>query len=83
MANDDPFGMTSFIWTEVTDRAIALSRRIEAGYSFVNPYGPSAMNNNGPFDGFKISGIGRNFGYEGVTLFHGYHSISGGPRTLF
>lgn len=82
MANDDPFGLASSVWTTDMDRAVALSRRIEAGYSFVNAHGPSAMDNNGPFGGFKKSGIGRNFGYEGVTQFQGHHSISGGPGTL-
>ncbi|MBR9862909.1 MAG: aldehyde dehydrogenase family protein [Rhodobacteraceae bacterium] len=82
MANDDPFGLASSVWTTDTDRAVALARRIEAGYSFVNAHGPSAMDNNGPFGGFKKSGIGRNFGYEGVTQFQGLHSIAGASGTL-
>jgi acyl-CoA reductase-like NAD-dependent aldehyde dehydrogenase len=40
------------------------------------------MDNNGPFGGFKKSGIGRNFGYEGVTQFQGLHSIAGGPGMI-
>ncbi|MEN8739855.1 aldehyde dehydrogenase family protein [Lentibacter algarum] len=82
MANDDQFGLASSIWSEDTDRAVALARRIEAGYSFINAHGPSAMDNNGPFGGFKKSGIGRNFGYEGVLQFQGYHSIAGSPGSL-
>lgn len=82
MANDDPFGLASSIWSEDTDRAIALARRIESGYSFINAHGPSAMDNNGPFGGFKKSGIGRNFGYEGILQFQGYHSIAGLPGSL-
>jgi acyl-CoA reductase-like NAD-dependent aldehyde dehydrogenase len=82
MANDDPFGLASSIWTEDRDRAVTLARKIEAGYTFVNAHGPSAQDGNGPFGGFKKSGIGRNFGYEGVTQFQGYHSISGAPGSL-
>ena len=82
MANDDPFGLASSIWTADTQRAVALARKIEAGYTFVNAHGPSAMDNNGPFGGFKKSGIGRNFGYEGVTQFQGLHSIVGWPGTI-
>lgn len=82
MANDDPFGLASSIWSEDTDSAIALARRIESGYSFINAHGPSAMDNNGPFGGFKKSGIGRNFGYEGILQFQGYHSIAGAPGSL-
>lgn len=82
MANDDPFGLASSVWTADTARAVALSRRIEAGYTFINAHGPSEMDNNGPFGGFKKSGIGLNFGYEGVTQFQGHHSIAAGPGTL-
>ena len=82
MANDDPFGLASSIWTADNDRAVTLARQIEAGYTFVNAHGPSAMDNNGPFGGFKKSGIGRNFGYEGVTQFQGLHSIAGGPGSI-
>ena len=82
MANDDPFGLASSIWSEDTDRAVALARRIESGYSFINAHGPSAMDNNGPFGGFKKSGIGCNFGYEGILQFQGYHSIAGAPGSL-
>lgn len=82
MANDDPFGLASSVWSEDADRAVAIARRIEAGYSFINAHGPSAQDGNGPFGGFKKSGIGRNFGYEGVIQFQGYHSISGAPGTL-
>jgi acyl-CoA reductase-like NAD-dependent aldehyde dehydrogenase len=82
MANDDPFGLASSVWSADTERAVRLARRIEAGYSFINAHGPSVQDGNGPFGGFKKSGIGRNFGYEGVTQFQGHHSIAGAPGTL-
>lgn len=82
MANDDKFGLASSVWSADTDRAIALARRIEAGYSFINAHCPSAQDGNGPFGGFKQSGIGRNFGFEGVTQFQGYHCVSGAPGSL-
>lgn len=82
MANDDPFGLASSVWSADVSRAVALARQIEAGYSFINAHGPSAQDGNGPFGGFKKSGIGRNFGYEGVVQFQGLHSIAGAPGTL-
>lgn len=82
MANDDQFGLASSVWSADRERAVALARRIEAGYSFINAHGPSAQDGNGPFGGFKKSGIGRNFGYEGVIQFQGYHSIAGAPGTI-
>ena len=57
--------------------AADIARKIEAGYTFINAHGPSVQDGNGPFGGFKKSGIGRNFGYEGVVQFQGYHSIAG------
>lgn len=83
LANDSPFGLASSVWSADRDRAIALARRLEAGYTFLNAHGPSVQDGNGPFGGFKLSGIGRNFGYEGVTQFQGTHSISGVAGSLF
>jgi acyl-CoA reductase-like NAD-dependent aldehyde dehydrogenase len=81
-ANDSNFGLCSSVWTADRDRAVALSRRIEAGYTYLNAHGPAAQDGRGPFGGFKDSGIGRNLGYEGVIQFQGHHSISGPPGWL-
>ncbi len=81
-ANDSRFGLCSSVWTEDLDRAVALARRLEAGYTYLNAHGPAAQDSRGPFGGFKNSGIGRNLGYEGVIQFQGYHSISGPPGTI-
>lgn len=77
MANDSEFGLCSSIWTADRDRALMLARELEAGYTYINAHGPAAQDGRGPFGGFKKSGIGRNFGYEGVIQFQGYHAISG------
>lgn len=82
-ANDSEFGLCSSVWTEDRERAVALSRRIEAGFTYLNAHGPAAQDGRGPFGGFKKSGIGRNLGYEGVIQFQGYHSISGPAGWLF
>lgn len=81
-ANDSRFGLCSSVWTQDRDRAVALSRRIEAGYTYLNAHGPAAQDGRGPFGGFKQSGIGRNLGYEGVMQFQGHHSISSIPGWL-
>ncbi len=82
-ANDSRFGLCSSVWTEDRDRAVALSRRLEAGYTYLNAHGPAAQDSRGPFGGFKDSGIGRNLGYEGVIQFQGHHSISAPEGWLF
>ena len=76
-ANDSRFGLCSSVWTADRDRAVALARRLEAGYTYLNAHGPAAQDGRGPFGGFKQSGIGRNLGYEGVVQFQAHHSISG------
>ncbi|MFV0384739.1 aldehyde dehydrogenase family protein [Paracoccus sp. (in: a-proteobacteria)] len=76
MANDSDFGLCSSVWSPDLDRARAIARRLEAGYTYINNHGAAAQDGRGPFGGFKHSGIGRNFGYEGVTQFQGLHSIS-------
>ncbi len=76
-ANDSEFGLCSSIWTPDRDRAIAIARQLEAGFTYINAHGPTAQDGLSPFGGFKHSGIGRNMGFEGVTQFQGYHSISG------
>ena len=77
MANDSEFGLCSSIWTPDAERAVRLARRIEAGYTYLNGHGPMAQDGRGPFGGFKLSGIGRNLGYDGVLAFAETHSISG------
>ena len=75
-ANKSQFGLCSSIWTEDKERALSLARQLEAGYTYINNHGPRGQDSRAPFGGFKDSGIGRNLGYEGVTSFQGYHSIS-------
>ena len=81
-ANDSRYGLCSSVWTEDRDRALSISRQLEAGYTYLNGHGPTAQDFRGPFGGFKDSGFGRNLGYEGVVQFQGYHSISSVPGWL-
>lgn len=83
LANDSRYGLCSSVWTADRDRAVALSRRLEAGYTYLNAHGPAAQDGRGPFGGFKHSGIGRNLGYEGIVQFQGHHSVSGPAGWLF
>ena len=77
LANDSVYGLCSSVWSEDKERALAVARQLEAGYTYLNGHGPLAQDNRGPFGGFKQSGIGRNLGYEGILEFQEYHSISG------
>lgn len=77
LANDNDFGLCSSVWTPDADRAVRIARQIEAGYTYLNGHGPMAQDGRGPFGGFKLSGIGRNLGYDGALAFAEAHSISG------
>ena len=43
----------------------------------------TAMDGLSPFGGVKQSGIGRNFGHDGVRQFQETHSISGQSGQIF
>jgi 5-carboxymethyl-2-hydroxymuconic-semialdehyde dehydrogenase len=60
IANDTPYGLSGYIWTSDTGRAMRLARSVEAGMLWIN----SENNRNlpSPFGGIKMSGIGRDGG---------------------
>jgi len=83
MANDSQYGLSSSVWSDDPARAVALARRLEAGFTNINSHGPTAMDGLSPFGGVKQSGIGRNFGPDGVRQFQEIQSISGQSGQIF
>lgn len=81
-ANNSDYGLCSSVWTPDNERAVRVSKHLEAGYTYLNNHGPMAQDSRAPFGGFKQSGIGRNLGYDGVCAFTEQHSISGPPGFL-
>lgn len=64
MANDTDFGLSAGVWTSSLNRAMRMSRGIQAGTVWVNTY-----NKNFPeaeFGGYKQSGLGRTRGVDGL-----------------
>ncbi|WP_298125685.1 NAD-dependent succinate-semialdehyde dehydrogenase [Brevundimonas sp.] len=62
--NDSPFGLASYLFTRDLDRAMRISRRIEAGMCGVNTGLMSTP--IAPFGGVKQSGYGREGSIHGV-----------------
>ena len=63
-ANDVPYGLAAYLFTENMDRAIRVGERLETGMVGVNEIRLGAA--EAPFGGIKASGIGREGGREGL-----------------
>ena len=57
MANDSEYGLGGAVFTNDINRAVRISRAIEAGRVWINTY--NAIPEGAPFGGYKKSGIGR------------------------
>ncbi len=67
IANNTEYGLSGSIWTNSLDRAIRVSRGVEAGNLSVNSH--SSVRYWTPFGGFKQSGLGRELGPDAVSAF--------------
>ncbi len=63
-ANDTPFGLAAYLFTENLTKALTLSEKLDYGIVGLNDGAPSAA--QAPFGGFKESGLGREGGHHGI-----------------
>ena len=63
LANDTPYGLGAYVFTEDNDTYQRVARRIDAGNVAHNNV--NYFNEYCPFGGFKASGNARNSGLEG------------------
>lgn len=73
IANDSPYGLSGGVWSRDTDKALDVARQIKAGGISINGQYPDFR---APFGGYKQSGIGREFGAEGISVYMEHKSIS-------
>jgi aldehyde dehydrogenase (NAD+) len=66
IANDTPYGLAAYIWSDDLARANRVGRRIRAGRVAING---AQGDMNTPFGGFKRSGNGREWGEFGLRDF--------------
>jgi len=60
IANDTPYGLTAYVWTNDLNRALRVTEGLEAGMIWVNSENVRHLPT--PFGGVKASGIGRDGG---------------------
>ncbi|MBM7703848.1 NAD-dependent succinate-semialdehyde dehydrogenase [Metabacillus iocasae] len=63
-ANNSPYGLAAYVFTENIREAISISEQLEYGIVGVNDGAPSTA--QAPFGGFKESGLGREGGHWGM-----------------
>lgn len=74
LADDTEYGLSGSVWTPDIDRGLAVAHRIRSGTFGINQ--AYSMDPHAPFGGVKASGIGREFGREGLAGFLDTKSIS-------
>jgi len=65
-ANQGELGLGASVWSASEARALALGRRVDAGFRFINAHNRSGLALRAPFGGVKRSGYGREYGEEGL-----------------
>jgi betaine-aldehyde dehydrogenase len=74
IANDSNYGLCGSVWTADNDRGLGIARQIRTGTYMLNSGSPIDFAT--PFGGYKESGVGREFGPEGLESFLEKKSIS-------
>ena len=67
VANALPYGLAAYVYSGDLERAWAFAERLECGAVGVNVNDTSEL--QAPFGGWKLSGIGRELGVEGLMAF--------------
>jgi acyl-CoA reductase-like NAD-dependent aldehyde dehydrogenase len=66
IANDSDYGLSGSVWSADVRKGIEFASRVRTGTISVNTF---SLDFRGPFGGFKNSGLGREFGPEGLAAY--------------
>jgi betaine-aldehyde dehydrogenase len=72
ISNDSAYGLAGSVFTADAAHGVEIARRVRTGTFGVNGYFPDL---NAPFGGYRDSGIGREFGPEGLHHYLEHKSI--------
>jgi aldehyde dehydrogenase (NAD+) len=64
IANDSVYGLGGGVWTTNPERGLDIARHVRTGFLMVNA---ASVGFDGPFGGYKASGIGREMGAFALT----------------
>jgi aldehyde dehydrogenase (NAD+)/betaine-aldehyde dehydrogenase len=78
LANESAYGLGGCVFSADVERGIDVARRVQTGTIGVNSYQPDVA---APFGGYKQSGIGREYGPEGLAVYQQTKSIYGARRS--
>ncbi|MEQ0565490.1 aldehyde dehydrogenase [Amycolatopsis sp. NEAU-NG30] len=73
VANDSEYGLSGGVWSADPAHALAVARRLRTGTVTVNG---APIGFDGPFGGFKASGLGREYGAVGLGTYTEYQTIT-------
>ena len=65
--NDSPYGLAATVWTTSPQRVDRMRATLRTGQLYVNTHGQVPRNT--PWGGFRLSGIGRLYGRDGLFAF--------------
>lgn len=74
IANDSVYGLAGNVMSGSTDRALAVARRLRAGFIGLN--GTAGYSADTPFGGYKDSGVGRQNGLVGFSQYTEVKSVA-------
>ncbi|MFJ4467604.1 aldehyde dehydrogenase [Streptomyces sp. NPDC089424] len=73
IANDSEYGLSGGIWSSSPEHALDVARRLRTGTVTLNG---SPISFDGPFGGYKASGLGREYGTVGLTGYVEHKTIT-------
>lgn len=74
IANDSPYGLAAGVWCGNAERARTIAAQLRVGRVRING---APLNKRGTHGGFKLSGVGREWGRFGIEEYLEYKSVIG------